>query len=43
MHEVFGAREGAVDDVNVVNFGASEEERESDMPGCLGAGAEDSD
>ena len=43
MHEVFGAREGAVDDVDVVNFGAAEEERKSDVPGCLGAGAEDSD
>lgn len=43
MHEILGAREGAVDDVNMMNFGASKEERKSDMPGCLGAGAEDSD
>ncbi len=43
LHEIFGTREGAIDDVDVVNFGAAEEERKSDVPGCLGAGAEDSD
>ena len=43
MHEVFSAREGPVDNVDMVDFGAPEEERKSDVPGCLGAGAEDSD
>ena len=43
LHEIFSAREGAVDDVDMVNLGAAEEERKSDVPGGLGAGTEDGD
>ena len=43
VHETLGAVEGAVHNVDVVDFGAAEEEREADVPQSLGAGAEDGD
>lgn len=43
VHEGLGAGEGAVDDVDVVNFGTTEEESEANMPRCLLSCAEDGD
>ena len=41
VHELFGAGEGAVDDVDVVDFGPAQHEGEADVPFCLKASAED--
>lgn len=43
MHDLFGAGEGAVDDVYVVDFWSAEHEGEPDMPLGLLSGAEDGD
>ena len=43
MHECFGAGEGTVDDVDVVDFGPTQHESEAYVPFCLEACAEDGD
>ena len=43
MHQGFGAGEGPVDDVDVVDGVTAEDEGQADVPGCLFAGAEDGD
>ncbi len=43
VHDLFGAGEGAVDDVDVVDFRSAEHEGEPDVPLGLLSGAEDGD
>ena len=43
IHELLGAGEGAVDDVDVVDLASLEEEGEADVPEGLAARAEDGD
>ena len=43
VHEGFGAGEGTVYDVYVVDFCTAEHQGETDVPFCLFAGAEDGD
>ena len=43
MHECFGPGKGAVDDVDVVDFGPTQHESEAYVPLCLQACTEDGD
>ena len=43
MHECFGPGKGAIDDVDVVDFGPTQHESEAYVPFCLEACTEDGD